>query len=231
MEPGARHGEQLGVALAQPLAAAQPQICPGDQPQYQVTGRRSQRACGKHLRIEDERSEQAGDDQRQGQGVRKDPAPRVDPGQCQEPPAQQAIEPGCLGLVDRQRNDRHGEGGQLDARVEPADRAAARPAPPASHDPADQRNELTRSQRRATALAGGARPDDRPAFRQAPDQDPEKAADERCRADETPARRTEAPQIIERRHACRGAERRSAQLLKIGAFSPLPPAWPVGPSE
>ena len=159
----------------------------------------AERGRGQHRRFEPEHDGEPGDDEREGERIGQQPRAQVNPTERQEPPAEQAIEPGLRAAIGRNRGECDRGGGKLDRRIEPAERGSAEPAPAAGGKPADEGNEVARSQHRTAGLAARAPPEDRSALRQTADENTEKAADKRGGDDHRPSERADARQEVEPR--------------------------------
>jgi len=186
-DPGSRGSEQLGVALAQPVAAAQHPVELGDRAQTEVAEGRTDGAVRQLLGIKSGSGAEASDDEREGQRVRQLPASNVDPAQGEKPPAQETIEPNPLSTIDQHSGKRDREGGKLNPRVEPADRVVAKAASAPGDDPAQERDEVARSQLLPAPFAARPGQSDRRPSRQPLNEHAQEATDERCGQQHAPS--------------------------------------------
>src|SRR5262249_17907579 len=150
-----------------------------DRREAQIAQRRTQSALRQLIGIEHKSGSEAGNDQRQGEEIGQQPAPQVSPREREQPPAEKTVEPHALPAVDQSGGKRDTKGSQLAARIDPPRTLAAITASPAGREPTEDRHEVACAQSGPASLAARPTPSERQTFRQTPDKDTEKAADDR----------------------------------------------------
>ena len=133
-EPRAGGAQQLRVAQPQALATTEPSVDPGQDGE----AGKADGSADRRLRKIQERGqtdaptergdEQAGQDERQRQDVRKDELALIDQGEGQERPADSSCRPRRGWRQKAEGHDRDGKRAALDERIPATDRSAAVPA-------------------------------------------------------------------------------------------------------
>src|SRR5277367_383906 len=172
--PRPRRRQQLGVALAQALSPAQGAIEKANRAQAEIAGGGAKGAIGQPLGVERHGGGQPGYNERQGQRVGQKPAAEIDPTECEQPPAEYAVEPRSRPAIDPHRDQRNRQRGELDPGIEPAERAPAEAAATRGREPAEQRHEVADRKGGAALLAKRPRQGNRPAVGQPLDDDAKK---------------------------------------------------------
>ena len=172
-------GKQLGVAHAEPLAAADGAIGDADDQEGGKAGCRADGVIPKGGGIDPIGDPKPGGDQRQGEGIGQDLVAPVDDAKRQQRPAEHDAgkDQGARQHPSRPDGDR--DGGELDAGIKQADGRAAMAASPAKERPAQHRHEIAYTERVIATGTGRARQHDPGPDRQARDQHADEAAGER----------------------------------------------------
>ena len=145
--PRASRREQFRIALTEAFAPAQPAIHRGQKAKGEITAGGGRGSFGGLLGIQQNRSEQAREGERECQDVGKTHVLPVDPGEREQCPAEPAPGPefrAARPCQDGGRRDGHRR--QFNRRVEQRDRRAAAPAAAPQRGEARERREVERSE-------------------------------------------------------------------------------------
>ena len=185
-QPRARRSQQFRVAHTHPVASSQQTVAPRNATQAKVSAGRTQRMRRHRNGFQQPRNRQSGQQQRQRQHIGQQQTAPVDPGEREQCPSEQAVDPDPAGpdpagiAIRQNRPGHHGGCRQFDHRMEAPDRRAAMPASPALHRIAQQRHQFVPRQPGAARSAGRTPEHHRLLCRQPHHQHAQKAAGERC---------------------------------------------------
>ena len=135
-------GHQLGIAQSQAIVAAPSPVEPADAKQRSKPDDRTDNMIPEMIRRHPPGDEKPGRDQRQGQGIGQQEVACIDDREREQNPAEHRSDNHELCRQNRQRPDDDGRRGELEDRIERVDPRATLPAPPAPHQPSEDRDQV-----------------------------------------------------------------------------------------